>query len=115
MANEKLYIHETIRISVQHRKEYLDHFCNWGSITREPYDMRCLGSGPPWAARKPGSGSTPRRRHDVGRVSAHYGNLMTPRTCPVVVRGMPRWLVPRGRTASAEPLESWPTAAHHEG
>jgi hypothetical protein len=43
MANEKLYIHETIRISVQHRKEYLDHFCNWGSITRELDDMHCLG------------------------------------------------------------------------
>ena len=43
MANEKLYIHETIRISVRHRKQYLDHFCSWGPITRKLYEMRCLG------------------------------------------------------------------------
>jgi len=43
MPNENLYIHETIRINVRHRKEYLDHFCNWGPITRKLYEMRCLG------------------------------------------------------------------------
>ena len=43
MANEKLYIHETIQISVRHRKEYLDHFCSWGPISREYYNMHCLG------------------------------------------------------------------------
>ncbi len=43
MANEKLYIHETIRIDVRHRKEYLEHFCSWGAISRKLYDMHCLG------------------------------------------------------------------------
>ncbi|MBW2423943.1 MAG: NIPSNAP family protein [Deltaproteobacteria bacterium] len=43
MSNETLYIHETIQISVRHRKEYLDHFCSWDSTTRRLYDMRCLG------------------------------------------------------------------------
>jgi hypothetical protein len=43
VADAKLYIHETIRISVRHRKAYLDHFCGWGAITRELYAMRCFG------------------------------------------------------------------------
>lgn len=43
MANPKLYIHETIRISVRHRKQYLDHFCSWGPITRKHHDMHCFG------------------------------------------------------------------------
>ena len=43
MVNENLYIHETIRISVRRRKEYLDHFCSWGPTTRKLYDMRCVG------------------------------------------------------------------------
>jgi hypothetical protein len=43
MANEKLHIHETIRISVRNWKEYLDHFCGWGPITLKLYDMHCLG------------------------------------------------------------------------
>jgi hypothetical protein len=38
-----VYIHETIRIGVQHRKAYLDHFCSWGATTRKLYDMRCYG------------------------------------------------------------------------
>jgi hypothetical protein len=43
VSSEKLYIHETIRISVRHRKAYLEHFCGWGKLTRELYGMRCYG------------------------------------------------------------------------
>lgn len=54
MSEPKLYIHETIRISVEHRKAYLEHFCSWGRLTRELYAMRCygvwatVGSTGPW-------------------------------------------------------------------
>jgi len=54
LPDAKLYIHETIRISVEQRKAYLDHFCSWGRITRELYAMRCygvwatVGSTGPW-------------------------------------------------------------------
>jgi len=43
VANSKLYIHETIRISVRHRKQYLEHFCRWAPISRRLYDMHCFG------------------------------------------------------------------------
>jgi hypothetical protein len=41
---ERIYIHETINISVRHRKAYLDHFTNvWGPKSRELYGMVCFG------------------------------------------------------------------------
>ncbi len=40
----RLYIHETIEISVEHRTAYLDHFCrSWGPRTRELYGWTCFG------------------------------------------------------------------------
>ena len=48
----RLYIHESIMISVEHRKQYLDHFTDvWGPKSRELYGMLCFGV---WAT----SGST---------------------------------------------------------
>jgi hypothetical protein len=42
--SECIYIHETIRISVEHRKAYLDHFTDvWGVRTRELYGLTCFG------------------------------------------------------------------------
>jgi hypothetical protein len=47
-----LYIHESVMISVEHRKAYLDHFTEvWGPKSRQLYGMRCFGV---WAT----SGST---------------------------------------------------------
>jgi hypothetical protein len=43
LPEPKLYLHETIRISVELRKAYLEHFCGWGKLTRELYAMRCYG------------------------------------------------------------------------
>ena len=49
---ERLYIHESVVISVAHRKAYLQHFTDvWGPRSRELYGMRCFGV---WAT----SGST---------------------------------------------------------
>lgn len=42
-ANERLYIHETIRISVRHRTKYLEHFLKWAPISRRLYNMRLAG------------------------------------------------------------------------
>jgi hypothetical protein len=42
-ANERLYIHETIQISVRHRQKYLQHFLKWAPISRELYNMRLVG------------------------------------------------------------------------
>jgi hypothetical protein len=48
----RIYIHETINISIRHRKDYLDHFCGvWAPRSRELYGMLCFGV---WAT----SGST---------------------------------------------------------
>jgi hypothetical protein len=51
----RVYIHETIQITVQHRKQYLDHMTGvWASKSRELYGMRCygvwatVGSTGPW-------------------------------------------------------------------
>ncbi len=39
-----IYIHETMTISIKHRKDYLDHFCRvWAPRSRELYGMRCFG------------------------------------------------------------------------
>ena len=51
-SGERLYIHESVVISVEHRKAYLQHFTDvWGPRSRELYGMRCFGV---WAT----SGST---------------------------------------------------------
>ena len=50
--NGRLYIHESVVISVEHRKAYLQHFTDvWAPRSRELYGMRCFGV---WAT----SGST---------------------------------------------------------
>ena len=42
-AKDRLYIHETIQISVRLRTKYLRHFLNWAPISRRLYDMRLVG------------------------------------------------------------------------
>lgn len=42
-APQRVYIHETIRISVRRRQQYLEHFLSWGRISRELYGMRLVG------------------------------------------------------------------------
>ena len=40
----RVYIHETMTISIKHRKDYLDHFCRvWAPRSRELYGMTCFG------------------------------------------------------------------------
>jgi hypothetical protein len=43
MTTERVYIHETIEISVRHRQAYLEHFCSWGPMLREYHGVECLG------------------------------------------------------------------------
>jgi hypothetical protein len=43
VSEGRLYIHETIRISVRYRRQYLEHFCDWGPISRRYHDMHCFG------------------------------------------------------------------------
>ena len=38
-----LYIHETMRITIEHRKRYLEHFCSWIPIGIRQYGMPCFG------------------------------------------------------------------------
>jgi hypothetical protein len=38
-----LYIHETMTITIEHRKRYLEHFCSWIAIGIERYNMPCFG------------------------------------------------------------------------
>jgi hypothetical protein len=42
-AAERIYIHETIEISVRRRQQYLEHFMSWGPISRRLYNMRLVG------------------------------------------------------------------------
>ncbi|MBW2423807.1 MAG: hypothetical protein JRG86_06145 [Deltaproteobacteria bacterium] len=49
MPNENLYIHETIRISVRHRKDHLNHFCGWGARPRELFVYHWVPHAQGWA------------------------------------------------------------------
>jgi hypothetical protein len=42
-AAERVYIHETIRISVRRRQQYLEHFLSWGPTSRRLYGMKLCG------------------------------------------------------------------------
>jgi hypothetical protein len=42
-AANRVYIHETIRVSVRHRQQYMEHFLSWGALARKLYGMRLVG------------------------------------------------------------------------
>jgi hypothetical protein len=38
-----IYIHETMGISIEKRRRYLEHFCSWGPLGEAAFGMPCFG------------------------------------------------------------------------